>query len=187
MKPFLTALFIAVTATAATAPSNSSSGRLSNDAQKVADYLLADWSRRFHSTTIPQAMENMGMPVNDDVRLEVVKHFHANKSLAGNLWSWGPNNYVLTNEEKRVAKLLLNSQRDRGSLPTATEAVKTLGGNAAELRTRLAFMARAGFVVADKTADLGYTLADDANIWGGPLRHNYHTIIPEGEDKYDVW
>ena len=185
MKSILTALLVAVAAMAA--PSDSAPAKLSLDAQKVVDYLVSDWGKRFHSTTIPHAMENMGMPINNELRLEVVEHLHANKNLARNLWSWGPNNYLLTNEEKRVAKLLINSQRDTGTLPTTKEEVAKLGGTAMDLRNRLSFMARAEFVVADKTTDLGYALADNANIWGGALRHNYHTIMPDGEDKYDVW
>ena len=34
---------------------------------------------------------------------------------------------------------------------------------------------------------LGYNLVEEAELWGGPLRHNYHTVIREGEDKFDVW
>ena len=160
---------------------------LSSPATNVIDYLVADWKHRFHSTTIPHAMENLGMAVNDDLRLEVLNHFSGKRGQPRNIQYWGANNYLLTNTEKRIAKLLLNMRRDTGELPSAAEARKIIGLTQSELKDRLAFMAQAGFLTADKGQSLGYDLAEDAEIWGGPLRHNYHTIMPEGEDKYDVW
>lgn len=160
---------------------------LSPPASDIIDHLVADWKHRFHSTTIPHAMENLGLAVDDGLRLEVVEYLHNNPRLSRSVRSWGPNNYLLTNTERRIAKLLLNSRRDSGKLPSAAEVRKKIGLSRSELNGRLAFMARAGFLAADRSQNLGYKLASDAEIWGGPLRHNYHTIIPGDEDKYDVW
>ena len=51
----------------------------------------------------------------------------------------------------------------------------------------LGFMANVDFLKADKRSGLGFKLAKKAALWGGPLRHNYHTIHVPGEDKFDVW
>ena len=154
---------------------------------QLVDYLTKDWGTRFHSTTIPHAMENLSMPADDNLRLEVVEHFRDNPRLSRNLRAWGANNYLFSQTERRLAKLLLNSQRDAGKLPSAEAAGRILGLSLGELQGRLAFMARAGFLTAEKDQPLGYSLVEDAELWGGPLRHNYHTVIREGVDKFDVW
>ena len=142
---------------------------------------------RFRSTTIPHAMEILGMPIDNDLRLEVLNHFSGKGRQPRVIQYWGANNYLLTNTEKRIAKLLLNSRRDTGQLPSAAEARMKIGLTKSALDDRLAFMAQAGFLAADPSQNLGYKLAADAELWGGPLRHNYHTIIPGGKDKFDVW
>ena len=160
---------------------------LSAQGQKIIDYLVEDWNGKFHSTTIPHAMENLGLPVDDGLRLEIIAHLRANPKLSRNLRFWGANNFLLTNNERRMAKLLLNAWRDSQDLPTLKSASKTLGLTEKEVAAMLAFMAESGFLAADGDSGLGYSLAEDAALWGGPLRHNYHTIHVAGEDKFDVW
>ena len=65
---------------------------LSPYAQRVVDYLLQDWAKRFRSTSIPLAMANLEIPPNDALRLEVLAYFQQHTELADNLTWWGPNN-----------------------------------------------------------------------------------------------
>ena len=55
------------------------------------------------------------------------------------------------------------------------------------LTASLGFMSKVDFLEADKGSTLGFKLAKKASLWGGALRHNYHTIHVTGEDKFDVW
>lgn len=160
---------------------------LSSAGQKVVEYLVADWQGRFRSTTIPHAMANLGMKTSDDLRLEIIRQLRNNPELARNLRFWGANNYLLTNEERRIAKYLLNTKRDEDRLPDIGELSAILGGGERELRGRLAFMAKAGLLAISDTEPLGYELSEDAELWGGPLRHNFHTIIAGNEPIFDVW
>ena len=160
---------------------------LSSDGQKVVEYLVADWQGRFRSTTIPHAMANLGMKTSDDLRLEVIRHLRNNPELARNIRFWGANNYLLTNEERRIAKYLLNTSRDENRLTDIGELTAVLGGSEKEFRERLAFMAKAGLLATSATESLGYKLSEDAELWGGPLRHNFHTIIAGNEPIFDVW
>ena len=160
---------------------------LSSDGQKVVEYLVADWQGRFRSTTIPHAMANLGMKTSDDLRLEVIRHLRNNPELARNIRFWGANNYLLTNEERRIAKYLLNTSRDENRLTDIGELTAVLGGSEKEFRERLAFMAKAGLLAISDTEPLGYELSEDAELWGGPLRHNFHTIIAGNEPIFDVW
>ncbi len=48
-------------------------------------------------------------------------------------------------------------------------------------------MEKAGFLQASNNAELGYTLAESFNKWGGPLRHNFHTASIDDGNIFDVW
>ena len=158
---------------------------LSADGHRVVDYLFADWEQSFHSTTIPEAMAELAIKSDDAFRLEVIDYLRANLGLATNLRSWGPNNYLFTNDEKLIAKVLLNTFRDENRLPTPQEVSAATAIDAQEINSRLAFMGKAGFL--ETSADENYQLTDGSELWGGPLRHNFHTVHVEGEPVFDVW
>lgn len=160
---------------------------LSAEGRNVVDYLFKDWREQFRSTTIPQAMDNLGMKPDDAFRLQVIDYLRANLDEARNLRFWGPNNYLLTNDEKLIAKFLLNTYRDEDRLPSRQEISGRVNIPEREVADRLAFMAHAGFLDATEDQASGYALAEGAGQWGGPLRHNFHTIYVEGEPVFDVW
>ena len=160
---------------------------LSPQASRVVEYLLDDWKKQFRSTSIPLAMSNVGLDPNDSLRLEIGQYFRDHTDLANNLKWWGTNNYILSNEEKLIAKYLLNTHRDEERLPGLDEVAAVLDLPADRLRARLGFMAQAGLLVASADEELGYALADGYKGWGGPLRHNFHTVSIEGEETFDVW
>ena len=134
---------------------------LSPQARRIVDYLLEDWKKQFHSTGIPLAMSNLGLESNDSLRLEIGQHFRDHTDLSNNLKWWGPNNYILSNEEKLIAKALLNTHRDEERLPSVAELAEILELPADRVRGRLAFMARAGLLVGSDTEEIGYALADE--------------------------
>ncbi len=160
---------------------------LSSDAQQVVDYLVADWAKQFRSTSIPLAMDNLAMAPDDALRLEVGQHFRDHTDLANNLRFWGANNYIFTNEEKRLAKFLIQTHENDERTPALGETARALEMRPENLRGRLAFMAQAGFLQRDPGQELGFSLADGYESWGGPLRHNFHTVRVEGERPFDVW
>lgn len=160
---------------------------LSSDGQKVVDYLLKDWEQQFRSTTIPHAMAILGMKADDDLRYEIITHFRTNPELARNLRYWGPNNYLLTNNERRIAKYLLNTKRDEYRKPGIAEIAEIIGLDEGQIPGRLAFLAKVGLMESADDSENGYALVAEAETWAGPLRHNFHTVTVEGEEKYDVW
>ena len=184
---FLWTACLIMTAASCGRGQKAASTALSSEGQKVVGYLLADWQERFRSTTIPHAMANLGMKTSDDLRLEIIRHLRNNPGLAQNIRFWGANNYLLTNEERRIAKYLLNTNRDEDRLPDIRELSAGLGGGERELRGRLAFLAKAGLLATSETEPLGYELTEDAEQWGGPLRHNYHTVTAGNESIFDIW
>ena len=166
---------------------SSFTGDLSVEGKKVVDYLLDDWKKRFHSTSIPNAMSNLGMKSNDDLRLEVGLHFRDNTQLANNLQWWGANNYIFNHDEKLIAKYLINNNDTKKGLPGSKELQDAIGISDKDLKNRLAFMAKAGFLQASNQEGIGFALAEDFNKWGGPLRHNFHTVSIDDGNIFDVW
>ncbi len=132
-------------------------------------------------------MDILGIKADDDLRFEIITHLRNNPDLANNLRYWGANNYLLTNNERRIAKYLLNTVRDNDKMPGIADMAEIIGLDEGQIKGRLAFLAKAGLIEAAKDSDNGYSLVADAELWGGPLRHNYHTVVVEGEDKFDVW
>lgn len=175
-----------VFANALVAAPTESAPQLSADAQRVVDYLVDDWRKQFRSTSIPLAMDNLGLDLDDDLRLEVLAHLRENTDLANNLTYWGPNNYVLSNQEKLIAKYLIHMHEREARPASVSEATEALEVEEPYLHERLAFMASTGFLV--QSADpLGFALAPGYKRWGGPLQHNFHTVKIEGERPFDVW
>ena len=160
---------------------------LSDEGRRVVDYLLADWKQKFRSTSIPWAMDNLGIGQDDELRFEVANYLRANKRKAKNLKWWGANNYILTDDEKRIAKYLLNGYGEEQHLPTLDELASAVELPTRELDSSLAFMAKVGFLVKASAKPLGYDLAAKAHRWGGPLRHNYHTAMIAGQKPFGVW
>jgi hypothetical protein len=160
---------------------------ISAKARQVVEYLVADWNQQFHSTSVPLAMANLGMEPDDTLRLEIAAHFRSHTELANNLKWWGTNNYILSNDEKLIAKYLLNIYRDEERLPGAPELAKAVALSEAEVESKLAFLARAGLLEKSAGSELGFSLTDGYRSWGGPLRYNFHTVSIEGQQPFDVW
>ena len=161
--------------------------RLTDKEQKIVDYLLTDWKRRFRSTSNPIAMSNLGIESDDEMRLRIGQHFRDNSNLANNLKYWGANNQILSNEEKLLAKYIINTYSNEERIPGQKELAEAIDIPGERLKQRLAFMVKAGLLVESTSADPGYVLADDYVTWGGPLRYNFHTVTIADGKPFDVW
>jgi len=162
------------------------SEKLSKKGDMVVEYLLKDWKKQFRSTDIATAMTNLGMKQDDELRLSIAEYLRENKSLARNLRWWGPNNYILSNDEKRITKYLIYMFEKNGKYPSIQESSKSLDLSRDYIADRLKFMTAVGIVKKSKS-NLKYSLVDNYNTWGGPLRYNFHTVYVEGEKPFGVW
>ncbi len=160
---------------------------LTTDGQRVVDYLLSDWKKRFHSTTIHQAMANLNIQPDDSLRLSIGQYFRDNPGTARNIRFWGANNYILSDQEKRIVKYLIFTNETTGQIPVSQDMSKDLVITENELYNRLSFLARTGILIKDSDQSLGYSLINNYGTWGGPLRYNFHTVTIDGEHPFGVW
>ena len=181
------ALFLLLCIFACSQEQRETETELSARGRQVVDYLLADWEQQFRSTSIALAMRNLGMDAADELRLEVGDYFRGHTDLSNNLKWWGANNYLLSNDEKRIAKYLITTFEKEARLPDPQEAAAALELPESELRSRLAFMAKAGLLQEERAEKLGYVLAEGYGKWGGPLRYNFYTVAVADGKPFDVW
>ncbi len=160
--------------------------KLSSKGKKVVEYLLKDWAKQFRSTDIATAMANLGFEPEDKLRLSVGEHFRENKRLARNLRFWGPNNYLLSNDEKLIVKYVIHMVERKGGYPSREDISKALNFENEYLEKRIDFIEKAGLFIPSNSSPQ-FKLADNYNTWGGPLRYNYHTVYVEGEKPFGVW
>jgi len=160
------------------------SGDHRDQQSEVIKYLLADWEKPMHSTSIPLAMKNIGIAPDDDLRLKIVQIFRENNELANNIKYYGPNNYLLSNTEKLLAKYLINSYENEKRMPELEELSTALSLSKNAVESRLEFLTNAGLL--DQSDD-GIRLTDDYKTFGGPLRYNFHRITIDSEKSFDVW
>ncbi|MEE9190680.1 MAG: hypothetical protein V3U16_07915 [Candidatus Neomarinimicrobiota bacterium] len=160
---------------------------LTTDGQRVVDYLLSDWKKRFHSTTIHQAMANLNIKPDDLLRLSVGQYIRDNPGIARNIRFWSANNYILSDQEKRIIKYLIFTGEKTDLTPSLRVMSKDLVINENNLQDRLSFLAKTGILIKDSDRPLGYSLVNNYSNWGGPLRYNFHTVTVDDANPFGVW
>jgi hypothetical protein len=76
---------------------------LTTEECRAIEVLLEDWKDLLRCTAIHQAMERAGLPFSHPSRLRVAEFLIADATASG-LMRWAPSTYVLTNDEKLVAR-----------------------------------------------------------------------------------
>ncbi len=90
--------------------------------------------------------------------------------------SWGPNNYLLGSEEKRIAKQIINHHELGQRLPSLQELSENLNIRVGILAGRLGFMKRAGLLTDSSEGATGYAgdvlrfLSKKNDVWFPKLK-----------------
>jgi hypothetical protein len=145
----------------------------------VVAYLLDDWRRAFHLTTIAQALAALGRGADPGLRARVIDALLANPAIAPVPRRWGVPTLALTNEEKLLGRALARADRPRTSAELAAEVGDDLGA----IQTGLAMLMRCGLVAVTAAR---YRLADGWRQRLGPLGWHFHKVRPEDESAFNV-
>jgi hypothetical protein len=84
--------------------------------RRVVGILLDDWRDLLRCTTIDQAMERVGVPFSHESRLRIAD-FLRHDPAAAKLMRWDLSAYMLTNDEKLFARLILRATPSLGLIP----------------------------------------------------------------------
>src|SRR6266446_6695798 len=93
---------------------------LASDECRVIEVLLEDWKDLLRCTSIDQAMARVGVPFSHTSRLHIAE-FLVNDAAATGLMRWAPSIYGLTNEERLIARRVLQFWRQGRPNPQPSE------------------------------------------------------------------
>lgn len=141
---------------------------------RVVDILYNDWRDLLRCTAIDQAMARAGMPFVHDKRLRIAE-FLVGDAAASGLMRWAPSTYVLTNDEKLIARRAVRLWREGTPIPQPDEDEWRKSGRDAE-QIEDAFKALAWLGFMRKTGGR-YELAEGAESFLRGLGFYFHEVV----------
>jgi hypothetical protein len=93
---------------------------LTAEETRVVEILLGDWRDLLQCTAIDQAMERVGISFSYASRFRIAQ-FLIGDAAASGLMRWAPSAYVLTNDEKLIARHAVRVWRQNRPIPQPDE------------------------------------------------------------------
>lgn len=184
------------------------------DAARLQQLLIQEWSSGLRLTTIPQALQRLG--VEDDVNLRwrlarrigqlwhdtlasPEKRREIARALGRDLdeardeqWrqqvrTWNLASILLREEEKLVARAILMHHGKGLSLPPPRDIAQMLGLKTQEVHRAIRLLARLGFLsLPDGRRPALYTLADGHEGFLDGLGFSFHTVTLDTGERFGV-
>jgi hypothetical protein len=159
---------------------NVDKGALTTDECSAIEVLLEDWKDLLRCTAIHQAMERAGLPFSHASRLRVAEFLIADTTASG-LMRWAPSTYVLTNDEKLVARhaLRLWHQGKPNPQPSEDEWPRS-GWKVAQIEAAFDAMTWLGFM---RKVNGRYELTVNAGSFLKGLGFYFHEVVLTARDE----
>jgi DNA-binding transcriptional ArsR family regulator len=167
------------------APDTSS---LTQQEKHVLDYLRADWSKQYRTTSILLAAGPTKIKLPDDSRLRLERFLEAHRSDFGAPARHGITTVVLTPEEKLMARALLLREIASGSASVPGDIAADMKLPARRTAQRLDFLSQAGVVVVEgEGKGRRYRVAERYPRRPSPRIDFYsHLVEVNGGDRFEV-
>lgn len=164
---------------------------LTSEEIRVVEYLKEEWEKQYRVTNIKQGIEALGLTYNNVMRMRVGDFlqliYAGNKVFSKRLEKWGPYTFILTNEEKLIARYLLLNFKRSGAMPMSTEIAQTLNVEEKEVDASLGVLDQVGFIEKHKSGSpLGYSLSRSYEKFLYGLGLTFHEIRLENEETFNV-
>jgi hypothetical protein len=157
---------------------------LTAEETQVVEILYRDWQDLLRCTTIDQAMERAGVAFSHEGRLRIGE-FLRGDAKADALMRWEPSVYVLTNEEKLLARRILRLWQGCGTILQPGDAEMQRFDLAPD-RASEAFVTLAWLGFLRKT-NHGYELAPNHALFLGGLGFYYHEVVlPARNERFNT-
>jgi hypothetical protein len=141
---------------------------------RVVEILLGDWGDLLRCTAIHQAMERVGLPFSHAIRLRIAE-FLIGDAAASGLMRWASSIYVLTNDEKLIARRAVRLWRQGRPIPQPDEDEwRKADRNADQIGHAFEMLAWLGFM--RKTAGR-YEIAENAESFLRGLGFYFHEVV----------
>lgn len=155
---------------------------LTAEETRAVEILYRDWQDLCRCTSIDQALGRAGVPFSHSHRLHIAE-FLRDDAKADPLMRWEPAVYVLTNEEKLLARRILRLWQEQSSVPQPSETDQKTFAQDAE---RVAFETLAWLGFLRKT-NHGYELAPNhARFLGGLGFYFHEVVLPERNERFNT-
>ena len=148
---------------------------LSSQEKKVIEYLKNDWGKDYSVTTVDLAMASLGISPSDEMRFKVGNYIKHHPELHEVIRRWGCETLVLTQNEKLIARAIINAQRDNHPIPSESEIAQAAGISMDETRHGLDMLTRYQILSHNKTTD-SYQAAARYLNWQPRLDFLFHTV-----------
>lgn len=151
--------------------------------QKAVQVLLQDWRDILRCTTIDQALERVGVPFSHERRLAISTLLLESTEIQEAM-RWHPATYILTNDEKLIARALLRHEKNSQPQPAAADLAQALSLPEERVQEGLAALAWVGFL--HKAGGEEVRLAPDYRQFLTGLGLYYHEVALESGERFNT-
>jgi len=145
--------------------------------KKVIAYLVKNWGEDYDVTSVDVAMLSLGMKQSDATRLRIGLYIKQHPELHEVIRRWGWVTIVLNDDEKLIARALINAQRNGKPTPSISEVASALAVTDDQVKSALAMLARYDILQRDKSdGNIGYRVAQRYIKWEPRLDFIFHTV-----------
>ncbi len=155
---------------------------LSLKEQEAVHVLLQDWQDILRCTTIDQALERVGVPFSHERRLAIAA-FLLESTAVREAMRWHPATYILTNDERLIARALLRHEQHSQLLPAVVDIAQALSLAEEKVRDGLAALAWVGFLHKVKEE---VRLAPDYRRFLTGLGLYYHEVVLASGERFNT-
>jgi len=156
---------------------------LSLKEQEAVQVLLQDWQDILRCTTIDQALERAGISFTHEGRMAIAAFLLENAEVREAM-RWHPATYVLTNDEKLIARVLLRHEQYSQPLPAAADIAQALFLSEERAWEGLAALTWVGFL--HKTEEQKVHLSPDYRQFLTGLGLYYHEVVLESGERFNT-
>jgi hypothetical protein len=120
----------------------SAKDKLKAEDQRVLTYLMGDWGKDYSVTSVDIAMRAVKVKDTDETRFRVGSYIKAHPELHEVIRRWRWVTFVLTPDEKLIARALINAERDGKPAPNIAEIAKAVGVSEDQAKRSLSMLER---------------------------------------------
>lgn len=155
----------------------------SPDIDPVVAFLREEWSKPFRITTVAQVMASLGIPDNVELRLRIGAYLADHLDLSERLSRWGADAFVLTEDEKLLARCIWQTWERSGAVPGLSELEQSCDLSPGAMPLGLEVLASLGFVAHEGQS---YAMLADFEERAGGLGFNFHSVTLENGERFNV-
>lgn len=159
---------------------------LNRKEQKVIDYLVKDWAEDFNVTSVDTAMHALKIRRSDETSFRIGSYIKEHPELHEVVRRWGWVTLVLTNDEKLIARALINAERDGRPSPATRDLAIAVGISEAHLKRGLVMLERYEIIRKEGGAKKAYRVISRYLKWEPRLDFVFHKLTLDSGRQFNV-